>query len=72
MRDVLFYYPPFCMICELNKSKLKGECEKDPHIHRVQVIIKTSIFNLRFLNHFCMDFYVIKALLKDPYNDIYI
>ena len=53
MRDVPLYYPPFCMIYQLNKSIFKEKMW-------APVNIKTSIFNLRFLSHFSMDVYATK------------
>ena len=39
---------------------LKRECEKGSNIYRGASHYKTSNFNLRFLSHFCMDFYATK------------
>ena len=48
MRDVLPFYPPFCMIYELNKSVFKERISKGLlYIHAgVLVNIKGTMFNL--------------------------
>ena len=55
-----YYYPPFCMICELNKSISKENVKMADIFTGAPVNIKTSIFNLRFLGHLCIDFYATK------------
>ena len=46
------------MICGLNKNEyLMRECGKGCQNTLAAVNIKTSIFNLQYLLHFCIDFY---------------
>ena len=47
MRDVLFYYPPFCVFYDQNKP-LKRECEKDLIYTRTPVNIKPQSLTFAF------------------------
>ena len=58
MRDVLLglYTILYCLSYSVNPN-LKIECEKVSHIETgTSDCKKTSIFNLWFLSHFCMNF----------------
>ena len=72
MRDVLFYYPPFCIIYGLyNVEYLMRGCEKACQKAVAPVNIKTAIFSLQYLIHFCMDYNITnmsRSAIRQPFQ----
>ena len=66
--------PPFCIICELKNEYLMRDLEKGCQKAWATVKMKTSIFNLQYLRHFCIDLckkYLNRSTtVKIPFNDI--
>ena len=75
---VYSYYPYFGMIIEFSKSTFKERMWEGCHMCRgwgvVPVNLNSSVFNLKFLRHLCMDLNAITwAEVQQKYlsNDIY-
>ena len=66
-----FNYPPICTFYQLNTSIFEERMNAENIIYTgAPVNAKTSIFNLRYLNHFYMDFYTTKmsrSTVKQPF-----